>query len=250
MAPKHNFTQEQFEVPRLGPCERLSPLQLSTTPGDGLCDFTPDDARILYEPRFRAGEPICPLSLEHAGARQHLFFDPAQVKAAIVTCGGLSPGINNVVRTVVLELIHNYGVPEVLGIRYGYEGLNAKVGRPPINLTPEVVENIHHHGGTILGTSRGPQQPSDDGRLSRRARRQHAVLHRRRRHAGRRARHCSGNRAPRTEDRRRRHPEDDRQRHRVLLHHVRLRHGGRSRRRSRSIGPTSRRRRSTTASAS
>ncbi len=161
MAAKHNFTQEQFEVPRLGPCERLSPLQLSTTPGDGLCDFTPDDARILYEPRFRAGESICPLSLEHAGARQHLYFDPAEARAAIVTCGGLSPGINNVVRTVVLELIHNYGVPEVLGIRYGYEGLNAKVGRPPLNLTPELVENIHHHGGTILGTSRGPQQPSD-----------------------------------------------------------------------------------------
>jgi len=161
MAAKHNFTQEQFAVPTLGECRYDSPLSLSTTPGDNLCDYTPDDARILYEPCFRAGEPICPLSLEHAGARQHLYFDPAEVKAAIVTCGGLSPGINNVVRTVVLELMHNYGVPEVLGIRYGYEGLNAKVGRPPINLTPEVVENIHHHGGTILGTSRGPQQPCD-----------------------------------------------------------------------------------------
>ncbi len=160
MKARLQFTQSQFEVPRLGPCEQLSPLQLSTTPGDGLCDFTPDDARILYEPRFREGQPICPLALEHAGARQHLYFDPARVKAAIVTCGGLSPGINNVVRTVVLELIHNYGVPEVLGIRFGYEGLNPKVGRPPINLTPDTVENIHHHGGTILGTSRGPQEPS------------------------------------------------------------------------------------------
>lgn len=161
MKPQHQFTQSQFEVARLGPCERTSPLQLSTTPGDGRCDYTPDDMRILFEPRFRAGEPICPLSLEHAGARERIYFDPMEVKAAIVTCGGLSPGINNVVRTVVLELIHNYGVPEVWGIRYGYEGLNGKVGRPPIVLTPEVVENIHHRGGTILGTSRGPQLPAD-----------------------------------------------------------------------------------------
>ncbi len=161
MKPQHQFTQSQFEVARLGPCERTSPLQLSTTPGDGRCDYTPDDMRILFEPRFRAGEPICPLSLEHAGARERIYFDPMEVKAAIVTCGGLSPGINNVVRTIVLELIHNYGVPEVWGIRYGYEGLNGKVGRPPIVLTPEVVENIHHRGGTILGTSRGPQLPAD-----------------------------------------------------------------------------------------
>jgi 6-phosphofructokinase 1 len=161
MAAKRNFTQEQFEVATLGECRHGSPLQLSTTPGDGLCDFTPDDARILYEPRFRGDEPICPLWLEHAGPRQRLYFAPAHVKAAIVTCGGLSPGINNVVRTIVLELMHNYGVPEVLGIRFGFEGLNSNVGRPPLHLTPELVENIHHHGGTILGTSRGPQEPSD-----------------------------------------------------------------------------------------
>jgi 6-phosphofructokinase 1 len=161
MNAKPQFVQSQFEIPRLGPNERPSPLPLSTTPGDHLCDFTPDNARILYEPRFREGEPICPLALEHAGPRQHLYFDPAQVTAAIVTCGGLSPGINNVVRTVVLELIHNYGAREALGIRYGYQGLNPRVGRPPIQLTPEVVANIHHQGGTILGTSRGPQCPAD-----------------------------------------------------------------------------------------
>lgn len=158
MAPHLNFTQEQFEVASLGERRFDSPLQLGTMPGDGRCDFTFDDARILYEPRFRVGEPICPLSLEHAGPRQKIFFKADRAKAAIVTCGGLSPGINNVVRTVVLELMHNYGVPEVVGIRFGYEGLNPKVGRPPMTLTPEVVENIHHHGGTILGTSRGPQE--------------------------------------------------------------------------------------------
>ena len=99
MKPKPQFTQTQFEVTRLGPCELPSPLPLSSTPGDGRCDFMADDARILYDPCFRAGEPICPLSLEHAGPREYLYFDPTQVKAAIVTCGGLSPGINNVAMT-------------------------------------------------------------------------------------------------------------------------------------------------------
>jgi 6-phosphofructokinase 1 len=89
-----------------------------------------------------------------------LFFDPKESKAAIVTCGGLCPGINNVIRTSVFELMHNYGVPETLGIRYGYQGLNPAEGRPPLRLTPALVENIHHQGGTMLGTSRGPQDPA------------------------------------------------------------------------------------------
>ena len=154
-------TAAQLEVPTLGECRYQSPLGLSNMPGDGRCDFTPDDARILFEPRFRAGTSISPVAFERAGPRERLYFDPAQVKAAIVTCGGLSPGINNVIRTLVLELTHNYGVPEVWGIRYGYEGLNPRQGRPPMRLNPEMVDNIHHHGGTILGTSRGPQHPSE-----------------------------------------------------------------------------------------
>jgi len=158
MAERHELEQSQLEIATLGPRKVRSPLNLSTTPGDGVGDFMPDDARLLFEPRFRQGEPHCPLSLEQAGPRERLFFEPAKAKAAIVTCGGLCPGINNVVRTAVFELMHNYGVPEVLGIRFGFEGLNPEVGRPPIQLTPELVEGIHHDGGTILGTSRGPQQ--------------------------------------------------------------------------------------------
>jgi 6-phosphofructokinase 1 len=110
------------------------------------------------EPRFRPSEPLCTLSMELAGPREEVFFDPATTKAAIVTCGGLCPGINNVIRTCVYELMHNYGVSAVLGIRYGYKGLNPAEGRPPISLTPELVEGIHHQGGTMLGTSRGPQE--------------------------------------------------------------------------------------------
>ena len=96
---------------------------------------------------------------EKTGPRRKIFFDPAQAKAAIVTCGGLCPGLNNVIRSIFLELHHNYGVTEVLGIRHGYAGLNPDVGRPPIRLTPDFVEDIHTEGGTILGTSRGSQDP-------------------------------------------------------------------------------------------
>jgi 6-phosphofructokinase 1 len=160
MSEIDGLSQSQLEVATLGPRCVRSPLRLSTTPGDMVGDFLPDDMRLLVEPRFRAGEPPCPLSLEVAGARQEIYFDPAQMKAAIVTCGGLCPGINNVIRTAVFELMHNYGVPEVLGIRFGYQGLNPQQGRPPLHLTPELVEGIHHLGGTILGTSRGPQEPA------------------------------------------------------------------------------------------
>jgi 6-phosphofructokinase 1 len=155
------YKQADLEITTLGPRNIRSPLKLSTIPGDGIGDFTPDNARMMFEPRFLEGQAPLPLSLEQAGPREHIYFDPKKTKAAIVTCGGLCPGINNVIRTAVFELMHNYGVPEVLGIRFGYEGLNAKVCRPPIQLTPEAVEGIHHKGGTILGSSRGPQDPKD-----------------------------------------------------------------------------------------
>jgi 6-phosphofructokinase 1 len=151
--------QSQLDVTTLGACRVHSPLLLSTTPGDGVGDYTPDDAAMMFDPRPQRGARPCPLTLERAGPREHIYFEPAAAKAAIVTCGGLCPGINNVIRTAVFELMHNYGVPEVLGIRYGFEGLNPTVGRSPLRLTPEVVADIHHHGGTILGTSRGPQEP-------------------------------------------------------------------------------------------
>ncbi len=118
----------------------------------------PTTRALLYEPRFHAGAPLRSLSLEQAGPREAIFFDPQRSKAAVVTCGGLCPGINNVIRSLVFELIHNYGVPEVIGVRYGFAGFNPDTGRPPLALTPEAVENIHYLGGTILGTSRGPEK--------------------------------------------------------------------------------------------
>ena len=93
---------------------------------------------------------------ELAGARTKLFFDPKRTRAGIVTCGGLCPGLNDVIRSLFLELYHAYGVKEVLGFRGGYQGLEPVRGREPIVLTKEFVDNIHKEGGTVLGTSRGP----------------------------------------------------------------------------------------------
>ena len=93
---------------------------------------------------------------ELAGPRPKLFFDPAQTRAGMVTCGGLCPGLNNVIRGLFFGLHHTYGVAEVLGFRAGYQGLDPTRSPEPLVLTPAFVDQIHHHGGTILGTSRGP----------------------------------------------------------------------------------------------
>lgn len=92
------------------------------------------------------------------GPREKLFFEPSRVTAAIVTCGGLCPGLNNVIRGLVLQLRNAYGVRSVLGFRNGYQGLTDEV--EPIILTERVVHDIHNRGGTILGTSRGNQDPA------------------------------------------------------------------------------------------
>ena len=116
-----------------------------------------DDLRI---PEVIVRDPKSPASpellFELAGPRTKLFFDPKRTRAGIVTCGGLCPGLNDVIRSLFLELYHAYGVKEVLGFRGGYQGLEPVRGREPIVLTKEFVDNIHKEGGTVLGTSRGP----------------------------------------------------------------------------------------------
>jgi 6-phosphofructokinase 1 len=96
------------------------------------------------------------LLFEFAGPRSKLFFDPQTTRAGIVTCGGLCPGLNDVIRSVFLELHYTYGVKKVLGFIGGYTGLDPVNGKEPIVLTPELVDSIHKEGGTCLGTSRGP----------------------------------------------------------------------------------------------
>ena len=134
-------------IPTLGEATFPSPL----ASGDITKIFVPAD---IQWPG--AAVPDHLLLFEKAGPRAKLFFEPAATRAAIVTCGGLCPGLNNVIRSVTRELIRSYGVKSVLGIRGGYCGLDPVRGKDPVALTEELVEDIHKKGGTLLGTSRGP----------------------------------------------------------------------------------------------
>ncbi len=112
-----------------------------------------DDVRIPE--RIEVGaEPG--LEFELAGPREKLFFDAAKTRAGIVTCGGLCPGLNNVIRSLFLELHYGYGVSEVFGFRGGYGGLDPACGREPVKITPTFIDGIHQKGGTVLSSSRGP----------------------------------------------------------------------------------------------
>lgn len=98
-----------------------------------------------------------PLSFELAGPRKTVFFDASKLRCAMVTCGGLCPGLNDIIRAIVLELFYGYGVRNIYGIRYGLQGFIPAYGHDIIELRPERVVNILEMGGTILGSSRGPQ---------------------------------------------------------------------------------------------
>jgi 6-phosphofructokinase 1 len=144
-----------FKIANLGRCQVDSPLNIS--------NYVNDNDRILFHARLAdyleiktsAGKP---LSIEPAGPRKKIFFDPDQTKAAIVTCGGLCPGINDVIRSVTMTLFYRYGVKNILGIKYGLRGLNPAYGDKPVKLTPDYVKDITHIGGSILSSSRGPQE--------------------------------------------------------------------------------------------
>jgi 6-phosphofructokinase 1 len=128
--------------------------------------FTKEEERILFHSTvqdvnaFLKAGSVLP-SFEMAGPREKIFFDPSKLKCGIVTCGGLCPGLNDVIRAIVLGLYYSYGVDTVFGFRYGYEGLTHRYGHAPLELTPDLVEGIHEKGGTILGSSRGPQDVSE-----------------------------------------------------------------------------------------
>jgi len=96
---------------------------------------------------------------EPAGPRSRVYYDPSKTKCAIVTCGGLCPGLNDVIRAIVMAAVHEYRVPSVLGIRFGLAGFIPEEGHDIVELTPERVSRIHEFGGTFLGSSRGPQDP-------------------------------------------------------------------------------------------
>ena len=153
---------KSYEIARLGPAKIPSPIHLGTEPGDLLADFVPDKKRVLSEisldkvtEYIKRGET--PPSLEAAGPREHIYFDPSKLRVGIVTCGGICPGLNNVIRGLTMTLHHGYGVHSIHGFRYGFAGLNPQFKHPLVELTLASVRDIHLNGGTILGTSRGPQ---------------------------------------------------------------------------------------------
>ncbi|HSR67214.1 MAG TPA: ATP-dependent 6-phosphofructokinase [Acidobacteriota bacterium] len=127
--------------------------------------FIEDDQRVVYPLDLRdiqilqkAGQPVP--SFEMGGPREYIYFDPAKLRSAIVTCGGLCPGVNDVIRALVMQLTYVYGAKNIIGIRYGLEGFIPEYKHEHLELGPDEVQNIHHHGGTLLGTSRGHQDPA------------------------------------------------------------------------------------------
>lgn len=151
-----------FTIETIGTCAVDSPLGLATDDGSGIPVFVPEDRYICYDiertlrgPDEAVAAPARDQLMEVAGPRQKIYFSPPHVHAGIVTCGGLCPGLNDVIRSVVRSLWHLYGVRRISGIRYGYKGLLPDYGLEVVRLDPDVVDDIHKIGGTILGTSRG-----------------------------------------------------------------------------------------------
>lgn len=153
-----NDANLDFKIQRLGDCSVPSPMRGTR--------FTRDSEKVIYHTSLadiqalidkRAGIP----AMESAGPRERIFFDPSKLTCGIVTCGGLCPGLNDVIRSIVLSLYHHYGVGTVYGFRYGYEGLVPGYRHKPLELTAESVRGIYEIGGTILGSSRGPQDPAE-----------------------------------------------------------------------------------------
>jgi 6-phosphofructokinase 1 len=147
-----------FTIPRLGECRIPSPMLAA--------QFVGDDELVLYHDKaaevkayIQSGQE--PPQFETAGPRGKIYFDPSKLKCGVVTCGGLCPGLNDVIRAIVLGLFYHYGVKTVFGFRYGYEGLTYRHGHVPLELNPETVRDIHKMGGSILASSRGPQDVSE-----------------------------------------------------------------------------------------
>jgi 6-phosphofructokinase 1 len=145
------------EIQTLGPAKISSCLHYHTLPNDASVSFFLD-SELVEE--LHDHEAI-PVKFELAGPRKNLYFDSSKTKCAIVTCGGLCPGINDVIQSIVMEAIHNYNVPVILGIQYGLEGFIPKFHHDVLELTTNNISNIHLAGGTYLGTSRGPQSAEE-----------------------------------------------------------------------------------------
>ena len=154
----------QLHVKSLGECRIESPLGALVARQGTTEHYVDETDRVLLDDTVamlaaRNGGELP--SFEPGGPRRRIFFDPSKIRVGIVTCGGLCPGLNDVIRGLVLELTTHYGVSRILGFRNGYQGLVPRYGHNVVELTPQTVDYINEQGGTILGTSRGNQDPDE-----------------------------------------------------------------------------------------
>jgi len=149
------------KISSLGEAKISTPVQKRADGTDGISYVTDRDRVVIeidgHQLSRMVNEGQNLPCFELAGPRRQIFFDPSKLKCALVSCGGLCPGLNDIIRSIVLELHYGYGVRNIFGIRYGLQGFIAGYGHDLIDLTPETVTNIHDRGGTVLGSSRGPQ---------------------------------------------------------------------------------------------
>ena len=154
-----------LQVRRLGECRFDSPLAKYVGQRSTNEYYVGEDDRVLYDDTVAMIQarsvPFEELpSFETGGPRRQLFFEPGTIRVGVVTCGGLCPGLNDVLRAIVLELHTHYGVDDVIGFKHGYAGLVPELGHETVRLTPEYVDKINERGGTVLGSSRGAQDPA------------------------------------------------------------------------------------------
>jgi 6-phosphofructokinase 1 len=158
--------EDALRIETLGPARIDSPMKLNTTLGDSVANYVDDADSVLLESdrktilaRVGGGKHLP--AFERAGPRGLIYFDSSKTRAAIVTCGGLCPGINNVIRSIVMELHYRYRVKTIYGIKYGFQGFIPAYGHEPVMLEPATVNEINEQGGSFLSSSRGPQEPAE-----------------------------------------------------------------------------------------
>ncbi len=161
MAMKYDFTVEN-----LGECKVTSPIELSREHGNFRAlyvkdtSFVRNQVNVFSDDKGDAND-ITNL-MEKAGPRENIYFNPAHVTAGICTCGGLCPGLNDVIRAIVRCLWNRYGVRRIRGIQFGYKGFFTEENYNTIELNPDNVDTIHKIGGSYLGTSRGGGDRTSD----------------------------------------------------------------------------------------
>jgi 6-phosphofructokinase 1 len=147
-----------YTIEELGERNIKSPIIMSSVKNDFIANYVTDEQFIRPDVDVILGAqtPVKRSEVfECAGPREMIYFMPAHVHAGIVSCGGLCPGVNDVIRAIVRCLWYRYGVRRITGIPYGYKGFLPEYQYPTKELNPDNVDNIHKLGGTYLGSARG-----------------------------------------------------------------------------------------------